>query len=249
MSRFPLGRRPAQDPESQDHRYDVARMRLGGVHLLGNVDWPPPIDPATGLESDPLEQGDTGECVGFGTETILACSPESTRPASAAEATAIYMRATLLDSDPSNDGDPQAGAESRCGMLAARRMGLIKTFGRAFSISALRRWLAGVDATGKPLGGPAGIGIPWFESMFDVGADGLIRVDRSSGVAGGHWICVRRFDRATGRYRLRNTWGRMWGEPSPDGGLSGEAWLSEGDLVTLVYQLGGETFTVLERAA
>jgi hypothetical protein len=66
---------------------------------------------------------------------------------------------------------------------------------------------------------PGITGIPWMNSMFDAPASGLLTVDMSSGVAGGHLICVDEVITAdapgngTGELLVSgpNSWGTGWG--------------------------------------
>jgi len=66
---------------------------------------------------------------------------------------------------------------------------------------------------------PGITGIPWYNSMFTVGSDGLITVTMSSGLAGGHELCVDEVvavgapGNGTGKLLVGgpNSWGSAWG--------------------------------------
>lgn len=57
-------------------------------------------------------------------------------------------------------------------------------------------------------------------------------VDESSGLAGGHPVCIVADDAPGQRIRIRNSWGPQWGD-------AGHAWLSWSDL-DLLFQQGGD---------
>jgi hypothetical protein len=66
---------------------------------------------------------------------------------------------------------------------------------------------------------PGITGLPWYNSMFDAPASGLLTVDTSSGLAGGHELCVDEVvavdspGNGTGRLLVGgpNSWGTSWG--------------------------------------
>lgn len=66
---------------------------------------------------------------------------------------------------------------------------------------------------------PGITGIPWYNSMFSPGPDGLLTVDFKSGLAGGHELCVDEIvaadARGNGAGQLLvggpNSWGTSWG--------------------------------------
>jgi hypothetical protein len=67
--------------------------------------------------------------------------------------------------------------------------------------------------------GPGYTGIPWYNSMFDAPASGLLHVDLRSGLAGGHELCVDEVvtktapGNGTGKTLVGgpNSWGTGWG--------------------------------------
>ena len=61
--------------------------------------------------------------------------------------------------------------------------------------------------------GPLVLGMTWYNSMFNPSPSGIITVDTSSGVAGGHAIFLEGWALINGgRYWiLRNSWGSGWG--------------------------------------
>lgn len=92
---------------------------------------------------------------------------------------------------------------------------------------------------------PGLTGIPWFNSMFTAGSDGLLTVDTRSGLAGGHALCVDEVVTAdvlgngTGKVLVGgpNSWGESWG-------AKGRWYLTADDWWTLRQQQGDVYFWV-----
>jgi hypothetical protein len=69
------------------------------------------------------------------------------------------------------------------------------------------------------MAGPGVTGIPWYNSMFDTGSSGLLAVNTTSGLAGGHELCVDEVVTAgavgngTGKTLVGgpNSWSTSWG--------------------------------------
>jgi Papain family cysteine protease len=80
--------------------------------------------------------------------------------------------------------------------------------------------------------GPVVFGMTWYESMFSPSSSGILTVDKSSGVAGGHAILVVGFRTINGvlYFELQNSWGTGWGLsgrayfPASQLGIVGEAY-------------------------
>lgn len=92
----------------------------------------------------------------------------------------------------------------------------------------------GVAKALKTLGPARGYSL----AELDVRAHGrrADRVDRSSGVAGGHEVELNRYD-GTGAYWLTNSWGASWGQ-------SGSGYLTAADLSRLLSRQGDVTVPV-----
>jgi hypothetical protein len=66
---------------------------------------------------------------------------------------------------------------------------------------------------------PGITGLPWYNSMFNVGSNGLIEADATSGLAGGHELCVDEIvardasGNGTGQLLVGgpNSWSNTWG--------------------------------------
>lgn len=178
-----------------------------------------------------LDQGQEGACVGFGWTTELMSNPVRVRPpgystspsgvrAANSYAAALYHQAQQIDEWPGEDYD---GTSVLAGAKVVRSRGLIEGYRWAFSTDDV------VDSL--ILTGPVVIGVPWFYSMYDTDADGIVHVDGE--LVGGHCICI------TGYYprikgsggqpvmRWRNSWGDSYG-------LNGDAYVKVSDLDALL---------------
>jgi hypothetical protein len=56
--------------------------------------------------------------------------------------------------------------------------------------------------------GPCFIGTEWLEGWYD---EEILQAD-DGGISGGHAVCAVGFDRDAGLIKIRNQWGRHWGE-------------------------------------
>lgn len=139
----------------------------------------------------------------------------------------------LYSAEETIDGDgpfpPQDNGSSGLTLAKAlRNAGLIagwwQVFGYPDLLKALQQY-------------PVCIGIVWLNSMFDPDSQGILRVDRSSGVAGGHELVVVGYDSLGGRVLVDNSWGTDWG-------VNGTCYITDADMEWLLGQQGdGTIFT------
>lgn len=152
-----------------------------------------------------LDQGGLGGCTGFSTATCLGKKPyRETLPNQKidnAEGLTIYSLATRLDPFPGNYPPNDTGSDGLSAAKAAKKLGLIAGYLHITSAPQL------ADAITY---GPLIVGTDWYESMFSPDGAGLVVVDKSSGLAGGHEYCM---DEVTddGRFGFTNTWGDSFG--------------------------------------
>ncbi len=86
-------------------------------------------------------------------------------------------------------------------------------------------------------------GTVWYNSMFTPSAEGVVTVDASSGVAGGHEYEVVGYDDAKGLVRFANSWGAGWG-------VEGYFFMQAEDWGSLLAQQGDVTiFTPVSQPA
>jgi len=153
-----------------------------------------------------LNQGSEGACVGFSMAHELIAQPkviEGIDDTFALER--IYWEAQKIDKW---DGGAYPGAEPKmdgssvlAGIKVLKALGYIDEYRWAFSIHDLAM------AVGHM--GPAILGIPWYEGMFDVWPCRHIHVDGQ--VAGGHAILCNGVNVKRKTFRLHNSWGSAWG--------------------------------------
>lgn len=175
-----------------------------------------------------LDQGNLGACTGFATATCLNHSPYYVgKNEGNADGITIYSAATRLDSYPGNYPPTDTGSDGLSAAKAAVKLGLISGYLHITTPAALASALAV---------GPVIVGTDWYESMFDPDANGLLTVDKSSGVAGGHEYCLDEIT-SDNRFGFTNSWGDSWG-------VGGRFYMVQGDFLALLKAKGDATHFV-----
>lgn len=218
---------------------------LGRVHVPDDRDrliWRSPlrIDPASvsrryrywsmgGLGSR-LDQGQTPHCVGFAATALLISGP-ITQPTLALTndyANALYYEVKRIDGEPGAED----GSSVRSAMKALVGRGLVSEYLFAHDLEStilnvLER-------------GPVDVGSDWYNSMFNV-VDGFVRLNPSSGIAGGHSYILTGVNLDERYFRLLNSWGPSWG-------FNGHAFISFADMERLIADQGEIALAVERRA-
>jgi hypothetical protein len=179
-----------------------------------------------------LDQASEGACVGFGIAHELAA-----RPAEVAGVTdkfakeEIYWEAQKVDEW---EGGSYPGARPKyegtsvlAGVKVAREKGFFDSFYWGFSLNDL--------ALGVGYRGPAVLGLPWMEGMFDTNPSGYIYA--TGEVIGGHCILCRGVNVREKYFLLRNSWGRDWG-------VDGDCKIPFADMKKLLAKGGESVFFV-----
>jgi hypothetical protein len=239
--RYRLGRHIEHDPRSLDYAHGV---------LPGSA-----IKPVQWQRRIPiLDQKNLGSCTGqagtgiLGTDTLGLTGAGFVTISSAGEAAShaiftagrnaldedfavkLYELATRLDGVSGQYPPTDTGSTGLGVGKALKALGLATGYTHAFSLAALKSALQT---------GPAMLGIVWLNSMFNPDSAGVLSVDQSSGVAGGHEIVCSGWDGS--RFRLDNSWGASWGD-------SGSCWVKEPDMQWLLSQQGDVTVPALVAA-
>lgn len=169
-----------------------------------------------------LNQGNEGGCVGYSGATVLSnvdSSGENAHPeVSQGNAEWVYSGAKDFDEYPGRDYEGSSVLGSMQFLMA---QGVLKSY----------HWMTTVDeiVTALATVGAVNFGINWYESMFNVDSNGLIKV--SGSLAGGHAICASAYRNKGELIRLDNTWGQSWGR-------NGSAWISGEDVERLLSEQG-----------
>jgi hypothetical protein len=226
----PLGRHVEHDPRSLQFAHGVLPKTA-----LKSVDWTRRV---------PIfDQGSLGSCCGnaaaglVGTDSatrtgqtsvVLANDPNASWPVDEDLAVEVYKLATTLDDIRGSYPPDDTGSSGIGAAKALKKLGLASAYTHAFSLDALKSALQT---------GPVMVGTVWLESMFEVGTDGYVEVDRKSAIAGGHEYVISAYDACAGQFRIDNSWGDSWG-------VNGSAWITAGDLQWLLSQQGDVTVPV-----
>jgi Papain family cysteine protease len=174
----------------------------------------------------PWDQGQVGSCTA---NAALGCL--MTRPLwngswgfTEADALRLYEDETRIDDRqiPGHYPPDDTGSTFLWSAKALQRRGLIRSYRHAFSLKTALQLL---------LDWPVSTGLPWYDSMFTVDRSGTIVYDESSGIRGGHQVCLVGVDVDRKAVRVRNSWGTGWGE-------GGYAWLGWSAYNTLLHQQG-----------
>lgn len=235
----PLGRRVQHDPRSLGYAHGV--LPRSAIH---SVRW--------ARRADIFDQGQLGSCVGnaaaglVGSDSHLRTGSRQITVTAAGAAAShgcfkaglqlvnepfainTYSLATALDEFPDGYPPTDTGSSGIGAAKALQAIGLITGYTHAFSIDALQSALQS---------GPVLWGTVWLNSMFDTDAAGFLIVDRTSGEAGGHELCITGYEVDTGVYKVANSWGTGWG-------VGGYCFVTLGDMAWLLAQSGDITVPV-----
>lgn len=161
----------------------------------------------------PFNQGQIGSCTGNACVGCLMTEPFHQAGWDFTEATAVQvyeLETTLDDSQiPGVYPPDDTGSTGPWSMMAAEKNGWIRSWKHTRSLHT---------ALGMLMTGPISIGVPWYQSMFTPDKDGVLVLNESSGVVGGHQLEASGVDVARQRIRIPNSWDTTWG-------LGGYCWM------------------------
>jgi hypothetical protein len=178
------------------------------------------------------DQGNIGSCVGFGVgANITATAKQQDVFSEWFSPNWIYNGARFIEGTLNED----AGAYPRDGFQwLVDKGGLLEHFwpydgtqldktpppakfdteADKYPVLAYYRVTGGADGicTALAAGHFVSIGTPWFDTWFDVGADGVLpAVNSFSDCVGGHETCLYGYDMTKGVFYGMNSWGPDWG--------------------------------------
>lgn len=173
-----------------------------------------------------MDQGEEGACVGFAIAHELIARPAEVASIDASFAREkIYWEAQKIDPWPGGSypgASPQyEGTSVLAGMKALKALGYIESYHWAFGLNDL------VLAVGYR--GPAVLGIPWYEGMFEPYSCGHLHIGGAA--MGGHAILCKGVDVKNQTFTLHNSWGSAWGN-------NGDAKISWKELERLLHENG-----------
>lgn len=179
-----------------------------------------------------LDQGPDGACVGFSMTHELIGRPCEIQGLSGQFAKEkVYWEAQKID--PWDGGSfPGAspfyeGTSILAGIKILKRLGYIEGYRWAFGLHDL--------VMGVGYEGPAVIGIPWYEGMFNPHACGQLHVGGQ--VAGGHAILVKGVSITNKTFTLHNSWGEAWAD-------GGDVYIHWDEMERLLHEQGEAVFPV-----
>lgn len=165
-----------------------------------------------------LDQGKEGACTGFATAHELAARPVAVQGLVYTFAWNLYKLSQTFDQWP---GEGYVGSSVEGAMAAGKALGYYGEY----------RWAFGEDDLALAIGyrGPAVLGINWYEGMLETDSQGWVKP--TGKIKGRHAICCRGYNVKTDRYRLRNSWGKVWG-------IDGDCFISSADMKKLLAERG-----------
>jgi len=186
------------DSRAWDYRFPTADLTVASVEHVRTL----PI----------LDQGQVGSCTAecgtglMGTEPyysdlVVAAFTKAFGSFGQPGAYSLYSVEETLDGDgpyPPNDN----GSTGLTLAKALRAAGLISGWTQTFSLT---------DALKALTLYPLAVGTYWFNNMFTTTAEGIVKPNKASGVAGGHEYEAVGYDATRGLVKFANSWGTSWG--------------------------------------
>jgi len=216
--------------ELEDNPHRLGRHQMHDflpAELEAVVDLIESIKSVSHLEYEPCwNQGAIGDCTMNAAYGCLVTAPFGKKGVAYTENDILkgYELETKLDDSqiPGQYPPDDTGSSGPWSMMALEQLHLIRKWHHTRALHSSLRLLNT---------GPISLGIPWYSSMFNVDKDNRIVVDESSGLAGGHQICIVGNDAEGRRVRVRNSWGADWAD-------DGHAWLAWSDMGDLLERGG-----------
>ncbi len=160
------------------------------------------------LFAKPFNQWKTGTCVGHGARHKLNITPRRTLAGPAP--IPLYLEIIKRDQWPENDwGDLQSGTSLDAAGKTLVEMGLIESWHHIFDADELFDYMGGVDDTGKHVGDPVLLGLPWPANWFTTDDAGFLP-EPVLRFSGGHCVCTGGYHEEDSYTPFPQSWG-TWG--------------------------------------
>jgi hypothetical protein len=207
---FGLGRRKKEDP--RDSKFKITAVLPKKAPSITSRNWN-----ANGWWGD---QGAMPHCVAFAWVHLLEDGPvtQVSGPAPILDPAGLYKLCQRVDEWPGENYD---GTSIRAGAKILQGLGFIGEYRWAWDLDTM------INAVLTE--GPVTIGTNWYYDMFFPKEKNIIKI--GGRLAGGHATVINGVNTKTGFFRLKNSWGRSWGN-------KGHALISFEDMEKLINQDG-----------
>lgn len=141
------------------------------------------------------DQGNTPECTGYGSVTLLSAAHPYNRPPLSGDA--WYQRNVAEDRKQGRFFD--GGATTVAAMEVGRQLGLYSEYRWLYTLTEMQQAI---------LDRPFAVGTEWYPSMWERGRDGVVKMPGTyEPSAGGHFYILNGYDARRGLWRYPSTWG------------------------------------------
>ena len=165
------------------------------------------------------DQGRTSQCVGYSWAHWLEDGPiQQSGIPPIIKPIDIYKNAQKIDEWLGENYD---GTSVRAGAKYLQSIKKIKSYYWAYDLQTLINTIMKI--------GPVVVGTNWYMGMYYPDKKGLIKI--SGRIAGGHAYVINGVDTKTKQFRLKNSWGKSWGQ-------NGHAFISFNDMSRLIKERG-----------
>jgi hypothetical protein len=201
-----LGLLPYQPPTDQLYPL-AAAPRFQAAVALRTVRWP--------LFRTALHQGSEGTCTGHAGQVYLEAAPivqVGRRPVGSPNQVALELYdAGWLIENGNGLPDRSTGLTLDSLFKVMRDWGYVAEWRHTTDPDEVIRWVGGADETGRAVGGPMIVGVPWFASQDSPDVDGTVHVDPGSGLRGYHAVTVLEYHAGRDEVIFANSWSAAWG--------------------------------------